>query len=43
MCDVSLLVLLPLERAILETAEYCRQRKAFGQSILDNQVNKQVT
>jgi citronellyl-CoA dehydrogenase len=31
-------VLLPMERAIQETAEYCRQRKAFGQSILDNQV-----
>ena len=27
-----------MERAIQETAEYCRQRKAFGQSILDNQV-----
>jgi citronellyl-CoA dehydrogenase len=31
-------VLLPMERAIQETAEYCRQRKAFGKSILDNQV-----
>ena len=31
-------VLLPMERAIKETAEYCRQRKAFGKSILDNQV-----
>ena len=27
-----------MEWAIQETAEYCRQRKAFGQSILDNQV-----
>ena len=30
--------LLPLESLILETAEYCRERKAFGRSILDNQV-----
>ena len=34
----SLSALLQMERAIQETAEYCRQRKAFGQSILDNQV-----
>ena len=27
-----------MERAITETAEYCQQRKAFGKSILDNQV-----
>ena len=30
-------VLLAMERVIRETAEYCRQRKAFGKSILDNQ------
>ena len=29
--------LIPLETAIQETVEYCRERKAFGQSILDNQ------
>ena len=27
-----------MERAISQTVEYCRQRKAFGRSILDNQV-----
>ena len=31
-------VLLSMERAIQETADYCRQRKAFGKSILDHQV-----
>ena len=30
--------LLPLERCIEETAEYCRSRKAFGKPLLDNQV-----
>ncbi|HEX2463550.1 MAG TPA: acyl-CoA dehydrogenase family protein [Thermoanaerobaculia bacterium] len=30
--------LLPMEECIHETAEYTRQRKAFGRSILDNQV-----
>ena len=30
--------LVPLETAIQETIEYCRERKAFGQSLLDNQV-----
>ena len=30
--------LLPMEECIQETAEYTRQRKAFGRSILDNQV-----
>ena len=29
--------LVPLETAIQETIEYCRERKAFGQSLLDNQ------
>ena len=29
--------LIPLETAIQETVDYCRQRKAFGQSVLDNQ------
>jgi len=29
--------LVPLETAIQETVEYCRDRKAFGQSLLDNQ------
>ena len=29
--------LVPLEAAIQETVEYCRDRKAFGQSVLDNQ------
>ena len=29
--------LVPLETAIQETIEYCRDRKAFGQSVLDNQ------
>lgn len=29
--------LVPLETAIQETIEYCRDRKAFGQSLLDNQ------
>ena len=27
-----------MERAIEETTEYCRERKAFGKSILDNQI-----
>ena len=31
-------VLRTLERCIQQTAEYCRERKAFGRSILDNQV-----
>jgi len=31
-------VLRPLEKAIEETIEYTRERQAFGQSILDNQV-----
>jgi citronellyl-CoA dehydrogenase len=30
--------LIPMERIIQETAEYCRERKAFGRSLLDNQV-----
>ena len=30
--------LTPLERLIADTAEYCRERKAFGRPILDNQV-----
>ena len=30
--------LLSLDRAIAETADYCRERKAFGKSVLDNQV-----
>jgi citronellyl-CoA dehydrogenase len=30
--------LLPMEECIAETIEYTRQRKAFGRSILDNQV-----
>lgn len=30
-------VLLSMERIIFETATYCRERKAFGKSILDNQ------
>ncbi len=29
--------LTPLETALEETVEYCRERKAFGQSVLDNQ------
>ncbi len=29
--------IIPLETAIQETLEYCRDRKAFGQSVLDNQ------
>ena len=29
--------LIPLETAIQETVDYCRERKAFGQSVLDNQ------
>ena len=31
-------ILKPLDRAIAETAEYCRERKAFGGSLLSNQV-----
>jgi len=31
-------VLMPMEIAIGETIEYCRQRKIFGKSIIDNQV-----
>lgn len=31
------LVLLSMERLINETATYCKERKAFGKSILDNQ------
>lgn len=31
-------ILLPMERIIQGTVEYCRERKAFGKSILDNQV-----
>jgi len=31
-------ILRPLEKAIEDTIEYTRERKAFGQSILDNQV-----
>ena len=30
--------LIPLERCIEQTIEYTRDRKAFGRSILDNQV-----
>lgn len=30
-------VLLSMERIIFETATYCKERKAFGKSILDNQ------
>lgn len=30
-------VLLSMERLIRDTADYCRERKAFGKSILDNQ------
>ena len=26
-----------MEKVIQDTAEYCRQRQAFGKSILDNQ------
>ena len=29
--------LVPLETAIQETVEYCRERRAFGQPLLDNQ------
>jgi len=35
---VAAAALLTLERTIQQTIEYTRQRKAFGQSILDNQV-----
>jgi citronellyl-CoA dehydrogenase len=35
---IKLLDLIPMERIIQETAEYCRERKAFGRSLLDNQV-----
>ena len=31
-------VLLPMEHLISETVDYTRERKAFGRSILDNQV-----
>ena len=31
------LVLLAMERLINDTATYCRERKAFGKSIIDNQ------
>lgn len=31
-------VLVPLERCIAETVEYCRERKAFGGPLLSNQV-----
>ena len=34
----SLPVCMSLDRAIAETADYCRERKAFGKSVLDNQV-----
>ncbi len=30
--------LVPFERCIEQTAEYCRERKAFGRPLLDNQV-----
>jgi len=32
------LCLVPLDNAVRETAEYCRERKAFGQPLLNNQV-----
>jgi len=32
------LSLIPLDRAVEETANYCRQRQAFGQPLLNNQV-----
>ena len=31
-------IIVAMEKCVSETAEYCRQRKAFGGSILDNQV-----
>ena len=31
-------VLLPFERLLSSTAEYCRERKAFGRPLLNNQV-----
>ena len=39
LCDgyFVVLVLLSMERLINDTASYCKERKAFGKSILDNQ------
>ena len=34
---IFFVVLLSIERAIYETAEYCRHRETFGKPLLDNQ------
>ena len=35
---LSASIIVAMERCVSDTADYCRQRKAFGGSILDNQV-----